>query len=81
MRKKHTFLLTIFPSEEQQSMLRGRLQFISTGSTFTFTNLEELRTLIENEIQSEQCASNTVSIQEPRAPYTSVDPRHWDEKI
>ncbi len=85
MRKKHTFLLTIFPSEEQHSMLRGRLQFISTGSVFTFTNLEELQVLIENEIrnetQSENCADAIKVIQEPKALYQPVDPQHWDEKI
>ncbi len=81
MRKKHTFLLTIFPSEEQNSMLRGRLQFISTGSVFTFTTIEELQELIENEIQSEMNAGGVLGIQEPRAPYQPVDPQHWDEKI
>lgn len=81
MRKKHTFLLTIFPSEEQSSMLRGRLQFISTGSAFTFTTIEELQELIETEILSDKSASNGMTIQEPKAPYQPVDPQHWDEKI
>jgi hypothetical protein len=81
MRKKHTFLLTILPSEEQPPMLRGRLQFIPTGSAFTFTNLQELQQLIESEIRTNKDENCPQGIQEPRALYRPVDPQHWDEKI
>jgi UDP-galactopyranose mutase len=80
MRKKHTFLLTIIPSEEQRSKLRGRLQFISTGSAHTFTSIEELQELIQREIQSEENPGFPRSIQEQKSPYYPVDPQHWDEK-
>jgi hypothetical protein len=46
MRKKYTFLLTILPDEDEQEELRGRLQLVQSNRADTFTNLEELRTLI-----------------------------------
>lgn len=69
MRKKHSFLLTIFPSEEQRPALKGRLQFIATGSSFYFMNLEELQQIIENEILSTECAESMPGIQEGSPEY------------
>ncbi len=55
MRKKHSFLLTIVPAEEQQrSHISGRLESIATGDCFTFTNLRELQQLIEKEIHARE---------------------------
>jgi hypothetical protein len=51
MRKKHSFLLTIIPAEDQaQSVIRGRLESISTGDSYTFTTLQELQALINQEL-------------------------------
>jgi len=51
MRKKHSFLLTIIPTDDQpQSIVRGKLESISTGDSYTFTNLQELQALINQEL-------------------------------
>lgn len=81
MRKKHSFLLTIIPSEEQTPALRGRVQFIADGTSSTFTNLQELQQLIENQIHSYENADLSSVIQERRSPYTSISPSHWEEGI
>lgn len=73
MRKKHSFLLTIFPDEEQQTGLRGRLEMISSGSTYTFTNLEELQKLIETEIQSGQQSLYVTSVREAKASFLTAN--------
>lgn len=57
MRKKHSFLLTIVPAEEQQrGHISGRLESIATGDCYTFTNLHELQQLIEKEIRARETA-------------------------
>jgi hypothetical protein len=52
MRKKYTFLLTILPTEDEQEELCGRLQLVQSNRADTFTNLEELRTLINQVLLS-----------------------------
>ncbi len=47
MRKKYTFLLTILPTEDDDEALRGRLQLVQSNRADTFTNLDELRKLIQ----------------------------------
>jgi hypothetical protein len=47
MRKKYTFLLTILPTEDDDEALRGRLQLVQSNQADTFTNLDELRKLIQ----------------------------------
>ncbi len=47
MRKKYTFLLTILPTEDDDDALRGRLQLVQSNQADTFTNLDELRSLIQ----------------------------------
>jgi hypothetical protein len=49
MRKKYTFLLTILPTEENEDDLCGRIQLVQSNRAENFTNLEELRSLI-NEV-------------------------------
>jgi hypothetical protein len=71
MRKKHTFLLTVFPSEESQSALKGRLQLISTGSSYTFTNLEEMQQIISKEIRE---IDNTENYSGPILGTKSLNP-------
>ena len=78
MRKKHTFLLTIVPAEDQpQPALGGRLEFIATGDSYTFTNMQELQQLILKEVQ--QSASKPVSgsaIREDKPSYTPRSPKY-----
>jgi hypothetical protein len=52
MRKKYTFLLTVLPTEDEQEELCGRLQLVQSNRADTFTNLEELRTLINQVLLS-----------------------------
>ncbi len=52
MRKKHSFLLTILPDENDSAPIHGRLEVIATGQTEVFSSLEELRALLEQEIHS-----------------------------
>ncbi len=69
MRRKHTYLLTIFPSEGSEPALRGRLEIISTGTSYTFNNLAELQRLIEGSIQTEQSSSTPMQIREWKSLY------------
>lgn len=50
MRKKHTFLLTIMPCEEEKEKLRGRVKRIQTDDTATFTTENELWGILKNMI-------------------------------
>jgi hypothetical protein len=52
MRKKYTFLLTILPTEDDQEDICGRLQLVQSNQADTFTNLEELRLLINQVLLS-----------------------------
>ncbi len=81
MRRKHTFLLTIFPTEEQQPALHGRLEFISSGASYTFNNLTELQELIEGSIGNELPAAGP-QICQPRSSYQtrSFSPGHCEEE-
>jgi hypothetical protein len=84
MRKKHTFLLTIFPSEDQQPALCGRLQLINTGATYTFTNLIELQQFIEKGINLDGTSVALSSIQEGKASYqmhSDAYPEHCEEEL
>jgi len=51
MRRKCSFLLTIFSTGENDD-LRGRIQYISNGKTATFTNIKELDQLIRCDTSS-----------------------------
>ena len=52
MRKKHSFLLTILPDENDNAPIHGRLEVIATGQTEVFSSLEELKALLDLEIRS-----------------------------
>ncbi len=52
MRKKHSFLLTILPAENENSPVHGRLEVISTGQVEMFSSLEELLALLEQELRT-----------------------------
>ncbi len=52
MRKKHSFLLTILPDENDTSPVHGRLEVISTGQSEMFYSLEELLVLLEHELRN-----------------------------
>ncbi len=52
MRKKHSFLLTILPDENDCSPVHGRLEVISTGQSEMFSSLDELLVLLEQELRS-----------------------------
>jgi len=61
MRKKYTFLLTILPTEDDDEALRGRIQLVQSNQADTFTNLDELRKLIQQVLStnsSEFCGLN-----------------------
>ncbi|HVP21813.1 MAG TPA: hypothetical protein VMS73_08125 [Anaerolineaceae bacterium] len=66
MRKKYTFLLTILPAESNCVPVQGRIEVISTGKTEIFTNLEELRSIIENTIQLKTEGLNLPILIEPK---------------
>ena len=52
MRKKHSFLLTILPDENDNAPIHGRLEVISTGQSEVFSSLDELQALLEQELRS-----------------------------
>jgi hypothetical protein len=52
MRKKYTFLLTILPTEDEEEEICGRIQLVQSNRAETFTNLEELRSLINQVLLS-----------------------------
>lgn len=52
MRKKHSFLLTILPDENDTSPVHGRLEVISTGQSEMFSSLDELLVLLEQQLRS-----------------------------
>ncbi len=52
MRKKHSFLLTILPDENDTSPVHGRLEVISTGQSEMFYSLDELLVLLEQELRN-----------------------------
>ncbi len=52
MRKKHSFLLTILPDENDSSPVHGRLEVISTGQSEMFNSLDELLVLLEQELRT-----------------------------
>jgi hypothetical protein len=52
MRKKYTFLLTILPTEDNEDELCGRIQLVQNNRAETFTNLQELRNLINQVLLS-----------------------------
>lgn len=77
MRKKHSFLLTIIPAEDQpQAILRGRVEFIATGDAYTFNGLQELQRLIEVEIQQGEGQPAARGLQERKATYPLIPPAY-----
>lgn len=70
MRKKYTFLLTILPTEEDET-LRGRLQLVQSNRADTFTNMDELRQLIRQILAaktSELYGANNTGVTAETAP-------------
>lgn len=63
MRKKHSFLLTILPDENDNAPIHGRLEVIATGQAEMFSSLEELQALLEFEIRavSKEMSPTTLS--------------------
>jgi hypothetical protein len=53
MRKKYTFLLTILPTEDEEEEICGRIQLVQSNRAETFTNLDELRSLINQVLLSD----------------------------
>ncbi len=83
MRRKHTFLLTIFPSEEQQPALHGRLEFIANGASHTFNSLSELQNLIETSIHTEPSSERPLQIRTSTPSYqtrSGIYPAHCEEE-
>lgn len=77
MRKKHSFLLTIIPAEDQpQAILRGRVEFITTGDAYTFNGLQDLQRLIELEIQQGEGMPPARGLQEKKAIYPLNPPAY-----
>ncbi len=52
MRKKHSFILTILPAENDTSPVHGRLEVIATGQIEKFSSLDELLVLLEQELKT-----------------------------
>jgi hypothetical protein len=71
MRKKYTFLLTILPTEDEQEELCGRLQLVQSNRADTFTNLEELRTLINQVLLSNPNDTDELLNTDPFSPSIS----------
>jgi hypothetical protein len=71
MRKKYTFLLTILPTEDEQEELCGRLQLVQSNRADTFTNLEELRTLINQVLLSNPNDTDELLNTDPFSPSVS----------
>jgi hypothetical protein len=74
MRKKYTFLLTILPTEDNEDELCGRIQLVQNNRAETFTNLQELRTLINQVLLSHpNDAGNLNENNSVSAPLTPSD--------
>lgn len=63
MRQSHAFLLTVLLPDDE-SELRGRVQFIATGREATFTSMEQLSQFLTCEIRSREQA-----VREEKASY------------
>ncbi len=68
MRKKHSFLLTILPSENDNAPVHGRLEVIATGQIEAFSSLDELLDLLEQELRTlaEGMSSQTLAGSQPQ---------------
>ena len=42
MRKAYTFILTLLPAEDENPLLRGKIQFITTGEEANFIGDQEM---------------------------------------
>lgn len=54
MRKRSSFLITIFSAEDNQLHYSGRLKNITSGHSTTFSNMQELQLLISAEMAREE---------------------------
>jgi hypothetical protein len=51
MRKRQSFMLTVLTSDSDVSLC-GQIKMISSGKIITFTNLEELNTILASEMDT-----------------------------
>ena len=51
MRKKETFILSLWVEEGETALLRGMLQSVKSGEKQAFTTMEELLVLIKASLQ------------------------------
>ena len=51
MRKKETFILSLWVEEGETALLRGMLQSVKSGEKQAFTTMEELLVLIKSSLQ------------------------------
>jgi hypothetical protein len=82
MRRKYSFLLTVFPTEDQQPALHGRLEYISNGISYTFNNLAELQKIIESSITAGPSAEKPQLCQPGSSYPTGAEtyPGHCEEE-
>ena len=57
MRKRQSFLLTILTPENGSASFCGQIKVISSGKTYTFTSLDDLRRLIATQMDEETAES------------------------
>lgn len=71
MRKKYTFILTVYAEDGLLEDLQGRLQVVTTGRRMNFTKLAQLSDLIGQSLQQSDPASEQTgqSISEPALLY------------
>lgn len=82
MRQKQSFLLSILPAEGQQLAIRGRIQCISDGATFSFASFEELQALLQQQLAARSGENLNTGVHEYQFTYTAqqVDyPRSLEE--
>jgi hypothetical protein len=60
MRTRHSFLLTLLPSEENRSSIHGKIKTIATGRTSSFSNLDELYELLKDELKGAPIVSQDI---------------------
>ncbi len=53
MRRQKSFLLTVIPAEEPQNNFCGQVKSVSTGKSFTFSNMDEFRAWLMDELAAD----------------------------
>jgi hypothetical protein len=81
MRKKHSFILTIFSTEDDSKQsFRGKIQFVHEKKGFTFRGMEEFEKLVEQMVEAE-ITSDEIGTVDNQENYSSSktfpDPRSF----